>query len=60
MPGPHHWNIFCRLCKEVAAKGNLISDTYLAALVIETCSEWITTDRDYSRFPGLRCRHPLH
>jgi predicted nucleic acid-binding protein len=22
-------------------------------------SEWITTDRDYARFPGLRWRHPL-
>jgi predicted nucleic acid-binding protein len=26
---------------------------------IESGSEWITTDRDYSRFPGLRWRHPL-
>ena len=22
-------------------------------------SEWITADRDYHRFPGLRVRHPL-
>jgi predicted nucleic acid-binding protein len=29
------------------------------ALAIESGSEWITTDRDYSRFPGLRWRHPL-
>lgn len=41
------------------AKGNLIPDAYLAALAIESGSEWITTDRDYSRFPGLRWRHPL-
>ena len=29
-------------------------DAYLAALAIESASEWITTDRDFSRFPGLR------
>jgi hypothetical protein len=34
-------------------------DAYLAALGIESGSEWITTDRDFSRFPGLRWRHPL-
>ena len=30
-----------------------------AALAIERGCEWITTDRDYARFPGLRWRHPL-
>lgn len=58
-PGPRHWTIFRRLCIDVAAKGNLVADAYLAALAIETGSEWITTDRDFSRFPGLRWRHPL-
>lgn len=58
-PGPRHWEIFTRLCREVGAKGNLIPDAYLAALAIESGSEWITTDRDFARFPGLRPRHPL-
>lgn len=58
-PGPRHWDIFTRLCREVKTKGNLVSDAYLAALAIESGSEWITADRDYSRFPGLRWRHPL-
>lgn len=58
-PGPRHWEIFEKLCLAVGAKGNLIPDAYLAALAIESGSEWITTDRDYSRFPGLRWRHPL-
>jgi hypothetical protein len=58
-PGPRHWETFERLCRATGAKGNLISDAYLAALAIESGSEWITTDRDYSRFPGLRWRHPL-
>ncbi|MGH8509072.1 MAG: type II toxin-antitoxin system VapC family toxin [Gammaproteobacteria bacterium] len=59
-PGSRHWDIFCRLCREAGVKGNLVPDAFLAALAIESGSEWITTDRDYSRFKGLRWRHPLH
>lgn len=58
-PGPRHWEIFERLCRTASAKGNLVPDAYLAALAIESGSEWISTDRDFSRFPGLRWRHPL-
>ena len=58
-PGPRHWTIFERLCTESGARGNLVPDAYHAALAIESGSEWITTDRDYGRFPGLRWRHPL-
>jgi len=58
-PGPRHWEIFRRLCEATGARGNLLADAYLAALAIESGSEWITTDRDYSRFPGLKWRRPL-
>jgi uncharacterized protein len=58
-PGPRHWSIFTRLCREAGAKGNLVADAYLASLAIESGSEWITSDRGFSRFPGLRWRHPL-
>jgi toxin-antitoxin system PIN domain toxin len=58
-PGPRHWDIFLDLCRRASARGNLVPDAYLAALAIESGSEWITTDRDYARFPGLRWRHPL-
>jgi len=58
-PGPRHWEIFVRLCQTVNARGNLIPDAYFAALAIESGTEWITTDRDYARFPGLRWRHPI-
>lgn len=58
-PGPRHWTIFEELCITVNVKGNLVPDAYLAALAIESGSEWITTDRDYSRFPQLSWRHPL-
>lgn len=58
-PGERHWEIFVRLCRAVGARGSLIPDAYLAALAIESGTEWVTTDRDYARFPGLRWRHPL-
>src|SRR3989442_1549521 len=58
-PGARHWEIFLDLCRRASARGNLVPDAYLAALAIESGSEWITTDRDYDRFPGLRWRHPF-
>ena len=59
VPGERHWEIFDRLCRDAGARGNLVADAYLAALAIESGCEWTTTDRDFSRFPGLRWRHPL-
>ena len=58
-PGPRHWGIFCDLCRRAQVSGNLVQDAWLAALAIESGCEWITTDRDYSRFEGLRWRTPL-
>ncbi|MBV8992591.1 MAG: type II toxin-antitoxin system VapC family toxin [Pseudonocardiales bacterium] len=58
-PGQQHWSIFVRLCQQAGAKGNLVPDAFLAALAIESGCEWVTADRDYARFPGLRWRHPL-
>jgi hypothetical protein len=58
-PGPRHWEIFATLCREAEAEGGLVADAYLAAMAIESGCEWITADRDYARFPGLRWRHPL-
>ncbi len=58
-PGPRHWEIFSGLCQKARAKGNLVPDAFFAAMAIEHGCEWITTDQDYARFPGLRWRHPL-
>lgn len=58
-PGPRHWQIFRELCERSNAKGSLVPDAYHAALALEHGCEWITTDRDYARFPGLRWRHPI-
>lgn len=58
-PGPRHWGIFTELCRKADAKGNLVPDAYLAAIAIEHGCEWITADRGFARYPGLRWRHPL-
>lgn len=58
-PGPRHWSIFVDLCRRANAKANLVPDAYLAALAVESGCEWISTDRDYTRFPNLKWRHPL-
>jgi uncharacterized protein len=58
-PGRRHWSIFTNLCEKAQARGNLVPDAYFAALAIESGAEWITTDGDFKRFPGLRTRHPL-
>jgi toxin-antitoxin system PIN domain toxin len=58
-PGPRHWEIFTRYCRDCRIKGSLVTDAYFAALAVESGSEWVTTDRDYARFPELRWRHPL-
>ena len=59
VPGARHWSIFAALCGTARVKGNLVPDAYFAALAIEVGGEWITTDRDFARFPGLKWRHPF-
>ena len=58
-PGARHWEIFSGLCQATNAVGNGIPDAYLAALAIESGSDWITTDTGFSRYEGLRFNHPL-
>lgn len=57
-PGPRHWDIFSRLCREADARGNLVADAAHAAIAIEHGATWITLDRDFARFPGLRWEVP--
>ena len=51
-------DIFKRLCIETNTRGTTVTDAWYAALAIEWGCEWITLDRDYARFPGLRWRPP--
>lgn len=58
-PGARHWAIFESLCEEAGAKANTVPDAYHAALAIENGATWVTTDRSFARFPGLRWQPPL-
>jgi uncharacterized protein len=58
-PGPRHWSLFAKLCRDTGATGNLVPDAYLAAMAMESGCEWITTDRGFAKFRGLRRRHPF-
>lgn len=57
-PGERHFEIFQRLCIDTDTKGPSVTDAWYAALAIEWGCEWITLDRDYARFPGLKLSAP--
>jgi len=57
-PGERHWDIFRRLCIDTDTRGARVSDAWHAALAIEWDCQWITCDRDFARFPGLRWALP--
>ena len=57
-PGPRHWDIFARLCRDADARGNIVADAAHAAIAIEHGATWVTLDRDFTRFSGLRWEVP--
>ena len=57
-PGERHWDIFKRLCIGTDTRGSRVTDAWFAALAIESGCEWITFDRDFARFPGLKWQVP--
>jgi hypothetical protein len=58
-PGKNHWDLFTQCVGQIAAQGNDIPDAYHAALALEWDCDWVTTDKGFRRFKGLRVRHPL-
>jgi hypothetical protein len=57
-PQERHWGIFERLCRETDTRGPRVTDAWFAALAIEWGCEWVTLDRDFARFPGLKWQVP--
>lgn len=57
-PGDRHWGIFQRLCRDTDTRGPTVTDAWYAALAIEWGCEWVTMDRDFARFPGLKWSMP--
>lgn len=56
---PSHRDVMARVLTEAQVSGNLIHDAHIAALCLEHgVSEFLTGDRDFSRFPFLTVRNP--
>ena len=58
-PGTRHWEILRRLLVNGQVAGPLVMDAHLAALAIEHGAVLATTDKDFTRFSGLRLASPL-
>lgn len=58
-PGDNHWSFLRQMMVDGHARGPLVTDAQLAALTIEYGGVLHTTDRDFSRFPGLRWKNPI-
>jgi|HubBroStandDraft_5_1064220.scaffolds.fasta_scaffold186112_2 toxin-antitoxin system PIN domain toxin len=58
-PGLRHAELLEELVTGQHAVGPLVSNAALAALTIENGAVLASTDRDFSRFPNLRCIDPL-
>ena len=59
VPGPRHWGIFEEQCRRARVSGNLVQGAWYAALAIEAGCQWVTTDGDFARLPGLRWSRPF-
>ena len=55
-PGPRHWEIFEELIVQPGLASADVSDAYLAAFAIENDATFVTFDRGFGRFPGLKVR----
>jgi hypothetical protein len=54
------WSSYRRVAGEADARGNLVSDAHLVALMAENGVRAIWThDRDYRRFSGIEVRDPF-
>ena len=58
-PGESHWTIFQKLMESGQTRGPLVMDAHLAALALEHGATLASSDRDFSRFPGLKLINPL-
>ena len=59
LPTPRHWSTLRHLLMAGQAGGALSTDAHVAALSIEHGATVYTTDRDFTRFPGVRAVNPL-
>jgi len=58
--GPAYWSSLRRLLLESKVSGARVHDARIAAICLDHRVECLwTADRDFSRFPALKCRNPL-
>lgn len=58
--GVDHWRQLMEILDTGQVKGPMVHDARIAAICIENgVSEFLTWDRDFTRFPALRTRNPL-
>jgi toxin-antitoxin system PIN domain toxin len=56
----HFWRSYRTVATEADARGNLVPDAHMAALMVENGVRTIWThDRDYRRFAGIEARDPF-
>jgi uncharacterized protein len=58
-PGERHWDILCEVVRDSQTFGPLVMDAVVTAIAIEHGAMVCTTDRDLSRFAGLKWTNPL-
>lgn len=58
-PGERHWEILGALMSDGQTVGPLVMDAVLAAIALEHGATLYTSDRDFSRFSGLKWMNPL-
>jgi toxin-antitoxin system PIN domain toxin len=58
-PGERHWEILRGVMRDGQTAGPLVMDAALAAIALEHGATLCTTDRDFTRFAGLKWTNPL-
>lgn len=59
IPTTGTFQIFFDLLEAAGSGGNLTTDALIAAHALEHSAVVFSNDRDFKRFPNLRCRYPL-
>lgn len=58
-PEDRHWEILQTLTHQARVAGPLVMDAVMAAIAVEHGAILYSTDRDFSRFPGVNWVNPL-
>ncbi len=54
-----NWPLFSAMLINGQASGNLVMDAHLAAMAAASGAKLASTDRDFTRFPGIQLVNPI-